>query len=89
MSLDRRIKEAATAAVRGNARLGEMSPEDRETAAKFYESVAAQTVGTRANLAPSYNLERARFLRGEVSHIAATADQYGHKASPGRGGSNV
>ena len=76
MLLARRIKDAATSAFRDNARLAVMSPEDRETAARFYETISAQTVGAQAELARLYNLECARFLCGEVNHIAATAREF-------------
>ena len=78
--LRRRIKEAATAAFKDKARLTEMAPAERELAAQFYEQVAEQTVGTRATLARLYNLERAKFLRGEVSHIAPTALQFAQES---------
>jgi hypothetical protein len=77
--LPQHIKDAATAAFRDNARLARMSTEERALAARFYEQVAQQTVGTRAELARLYNLERARFLRGEVSRIAPTAHQFGQE----------
>lgn len=71
--LAKRLKDAATAAFRDNSRLTEMSPEEREQAAQGYEQMAQQMVGTQAGLARLYNLERARFLRGQVSHIASRA----------------
>ncbi len=71
--LAKRLKDTATAAFRDNSRLMEMSPEEREQAAQGYEQMAQQMVGTQAGLARLYNLERARFLRGQVSHIAARA----------------
>lgn len=74
--LNRRIKDAATAAFRDNGLLARMSPEDRERAAQFYTQVADETKGRRADLARLYNLERARFLRGEVSRIAPTALEF-------------
>ena len=36
-------------------------------------------VGTQAGLARLYNLERAKFLRGQVSHIAARALDFAAK----------
>ncbi len=71
--LTKRLKDAATAAFRDNSRLVEMSPEEREQAAQGYEQMARQMVGTQAGLARLYNLERTRFLRGQVSRIAARA----------------
>ena len=69
----KRIKDAATAAFRDNSKLSNMAAEDRETAAQFYEEIAGNTIGTSADLARLYNLERARFLRGEIPRIASTA----------------
>ena len=73
MRLPTGIKDAATAAFRDNSRLQDMASADRELAALFYDEVAAQAVGNRSDIAREYNLERARFLRGQVDHIAATA----------------
>jgi hypothetical protein len=71
--LPARLKKAATEAFRDNKRLSGMSSGERELAAQFYELVAVQTVGDEADLARLYNQERARFLRGDVDRIAATA----------------
>lgn len=73
MDLPAELKEAATKAFRDNAKLTLMSLQARDQAARWYEQTAAHMVGTQAELARRYNLERARFLRGEVSHIAPTA----------------
>ncbi len=67
------IKKAATDAFKDNGKRGDMSVADRELAARFYEGWAGQTTGRYAELARLYNLERARFLRGEVDRIAGTA----------------
>jgi hypothetical protein len=87
MLITRRLKEAATAAFRDNARLAEMSPEDREAAARQYERLAGEAVGVRAELARRYNLERARFLRGQVDHLAPSApdfaDEIGYSGNGG------
>ena len=77
MLLPQHIKDAATAAFRENDRLSRMSAEEREVAAQFYEQVAERTVGTRSELARRYNRERARFLRGQVDHIAPIAYLFG------------
>jgi len=77
--LPKRLKDLATAAFRDNSRLAEMSPEQREQAAQGYEQLARQMVGTQAGLARLYNLERAKFLRGQVSHIAARALDFAAK----------
>ncbi len=74
--LEKRLKDAATAAFRDNGRLAEMSPDDRELAAQGYEQMAQQMVGTEAGLARLYNLERAKFLRGRVSRIASRARDF-------------
>ena len=71
MLLTKTLKDAATAAFRDNGRLVEMTLEDRELAAQGYEQMAKQMVGTEVGLAHLYNLERARFLRGQVSWIAS------------------
>jgi len=71
-----RLKDAATAAFRNNSRLADIAIEDRELAARFYEQIAEQVTGTRAALARLYNLERAKFLRGEIDHIAPTAQKF-------------
>lgn len=76
MPLTRTLKDAATAAFRDNDRLVEMTPEDRELAARGYEQVAGQMVGSEAGLAHLYNLERARFLRGQVGRIASKARDF-------------
>jgi len=75
--LAKKLKDAATAAFRDNSRLAEMSPEEREQAAQGYEQMAQEMVGTQAELARLYNLERARFLRGQVSRIAGRARDFG------------
>ena len=71
------IKKAANDAFQDNAKLTDMTLEERELAAKAFEGVASRTVGTKAKLARLYNLERAKFLRGEVSRIAPTAGKFG------------
>ena len=77
--LPKAIKDAATAAFKHNPRLADLSWEERELSALAYESIAQRTVGRKAELARLYNLERARFLRGEVDHIAPTADLFGQE----------
>ncbi len=76
MLITKRLKEAATAAFRDNSRLAEMTPEDREAAAQQYEELANQMVGVQAELARTYNLERAKFLRGQVDQIAHSAPDF-------------
>ncbi|HLX61670.1 MAG TPA: hypothetical protein VKX17_10345 [Planctomycetota bacterium] len=72
-----KLKLAANQAFQDNRKLTDMSAEDREKAACFYESVAATARGSQANLARLYNLERARFLRGEIPRIAPDAVEFG------------
>ena len=73
MLLSEYLKDLATAAFRDNSKLTALSPEEREIAAQAYEQMAGEVGGTKAGLACLYNLERARFLRGEVSRIASKA----------------
>ncbi len=77
--LTQELKNAATAAFRDNAKLSEMSPGEREQAAQGYEQVAQQMVGTQVGLARLYNLERAKFLRGQVSRIASKARDFANE----------
>ncbi|HZO88269.1 MAG TPA: polymorphic toxin-type HINT domain-containing protein [Chthonomonadaceae bacterium] len=72
-------KTLAVDAIRDNSKLALMSAEQRAVAARAYEAVAGRTVGTNAELARLYNLERARFFRGEVDSIPATAQEFGRK----------
>jgi len=74
--LPERLKMAAVAAFHNNSLLSAISPPEREQAAQWYEGVAAQTVGTRLALARLYNLERAKFLRGQIARIAHDAPKF-------------
>lgn len=76
MLITMRLKVAATKAFLNNVKLSEMSLEDRNEAARQYEKMADEMVGVRADLARRYNLERARFLRGDVDHIANSAPNF-------------
>ena len=73
MLLTKRLKDLATEAFRDNTKLAKMSLDDREAAAQEYEQPAEQTLNIKASLARLYNLERAKFLRGEVTRIAKSA----------------
>ena len=73
------LKDKAVAAFRDNRRLSEMSAEERETAALAYEQIAANTTGKEAELARLFNLERAKFLRGQVVRIAFRAPDFGRE----------
>ena len=87
MRLPQTLKDAATAAFRDNSKLADMTSQEREQAAQAYEEMAQQMVGTQAELARLYNLERARFLRGQVSRIAGRAldfaKEVGYSAATG------
>lgn len=81
--VDPRLKQLATEAFSDNAKRSAMTDEEREEAARFYDAVAKQTVGTNAALAARYNNERARFLRGEGAHIAGTALGFAREETEG------
>jgi hypothetical protein len=70
------VRDAAGRAFRNNTLLSEMTAEDRAAAAEAYETMAASTVGSRAEAAALYNLERAKFLRGEVDRIAPSLPDF-------------
>ena len=74
--LHRPLKKAATDAFLDNTLLAAISLADREQAAQWYEDFAADAGGAYSELARLYNLERAKFLRGQVSHIAGTAPDF-------------
>ena len=66
------VKDKATAAFGTNSKLAEMTMEERQAAASAYEQVAQLTRGSNQAPGRLYNLERAKFLRGEVDRIAPT-----------------
>lgn len=71
------IRRAATAAFENNALLAKMTPEARAAAARAYEAIAARTSdNVNAEAGRLYNLERAKFLRGEVDRIAPTLPKF-------------
>ena len=70
------LKKAATDAFVDNTLLDAISLADREQAEQWYENFAEQAGGTYSDLARLYNLERAKFLRGQVSRIAGTAPDF-------------
>ncbi len=70
------LKKSVEDAFHNNELLSEISAADREVAAFWYEAFAEETVGSRAELARLYNLERAAFLRGQVVRIARNAPEY-------------
>ncbi len=79
-SISDSLRRAASRSFRFNAELELISPEDRELAAQMYEKLAEHTLKSQ-NLTRLYNLERAKFLRGQVDHILtpiqAFAKEYG------------
>ena len=76
MPLPANLKKAVEDAFHDNSLLSTISPDDREQAAQWYEAFATQTIGTYADLARLYNLERAKFLRGQVTRIAGKAPDF-------------
>ena len=72
-----KIKIAATKAFHDNRRLADMPHQEREIAAAFFAQIALQVSGSQSELARLYNIERARFLRGEISRIAPDAVEFG------------
>ena len=77
--LPQKLKKAATDSFQDNVLLADVPLEDRERAAQWYEDVAREVGGIRAGLARSYNLERAKFLRGQVPRIAPDAPAFGRE----------
>ncbi len=84
--LPEELKRAAERAFHDNSLLRLLTPEEREQAAAWYEAYAPRTVGAAAELARLYNLERARFLRGQVARIADTAPNFGREIGYGKYG---
>ena len=80
-ALPEELKRSAVAAFLDNAKLALISMEDREAAALFYEQIALDTRRVYADLARLYNLERSRFLRGQVSRIAGKAHDFEQEIS--------
>lgn len=80
------LKKAAEDAFHNNSLLALISSEDREQAAQWYEAFAMQTVGSQADLASLYNLERAKFLRGQVARIARSAPVFAAEIGYGQTG---
>ncbi len=84
--LPKNLKDAAEDAFQENPLLFNLAPQEREQAAQWYEAVAARTVGIRADLARLYNLERAKFLRGQVVRIAPDAPEFAREIGYSSGG---
>ena len=53
-----------------------MTAEQRESASRAYERIADNLVGNEAEIARLYNLERAKFLRGEIDSIAENIPEF-------------
>ncbi len=64
------LKNACDAAFKDNSKLADISMADRLAAAREYELLAGRVGNREAEAARLYNLERAKFLRGECDHIA-------------------
>ncbi len=79
--LPAKLKNAAEDAFHDNSLLSLIPPQEREQAAQWYTERAAHFVGTRVELARLYNLERAKFLRGQVVRIAGTAPDFAREIS--------
>ena len=86
LPLSMHLKKAAVLAFRINVSLSQMSPQEREQAAQWYEDYAAETGGILSDLARLYNLERVKFLRGEVERIAHSAPKFAEEISYQRKG---
>jgi hypothetical protein len=84
--LPKTLKDAAEDAFHNNALLAAISLQDREQAAQWYENVAAQTGGSLAKLAWLYNLERVKFLRGQVTRITRNAPTFADEIGYFQGG---
>lgn len=74
--MTRELKDKASDAFKDNSKLNLLSELEREQAANAYEKIAELTGGKYAELAKQYNLERTKFLRGEISEIAGTAADF-------------
>ena len=81
--LNRQLKDAATAAFRDNARLAQMSEQEQEAAAQFYEQIAEQTTGTQAVLARLYNWNAPGSYGAKIGRIAPTARQFAEESGFG------
>ena len=68
----RDLKRKVEKVLKGQAGRETLTAEERELAAQLYEEVAGKTTGKFANEAKLYNLERAKYLRGQVDKIAPT-----------------
>ena len=72
--LPKALKDMATTAFKDNSKLNLMTKAERQQAAKGYEEIAGMITKERSgSFAKEYNLERARFLNGEVNSISGTA----------------
>lgn len=71
-----KLKKAAEDAFRNNGLLSSISAQEREEAAQWYYDFASEVKGSLPGLARLYNLERAKFLRGEVDRVAYNAPAF-------------
>jgi hypothetical protein len=74
--LGRDLGARARAALKDPAKLAELTLEERQKAAAVYEAATGRaTSGSLPNLTRRFNLERARYLRGEVDSIPTTEEE--------------
>ena len=81
-----KLKKAAEDAFRNNSLLSAISAQEREEAAQWYHDFAAEVKGTMPGLARLYNLERAKFLRGQVARIAYNAPTFANETGYSQSG---
>ena len=74
--LSKELMGKSSSAFTDNNLLSQMTMAEREAAAKGYEQIAELTKGRYKEIAGMYNLERAKFLRGEVSSVASKLEDF-------------
>ena len=81
--LRRELKIKASRAFRDNTLLDKLTEAERQEAAEYYREVAREVTGRLSELARLYNLERVKFLRGEVGRIAPRAPDFAEEIGYG------
>ena len=71
--IDEVYRQHGTMVFRDNARLKELSLEEREGIGRFYGRFVGRSVGANAQAADVYNKMRAAFLRGDLATFFSTA----------------
>ena len=71
------LRNLAEAAFDNPAALNNMTAAEREAAAQGYTEISKVTGGSQAQLTALYNLERAKYLRGEIPTIQPNATLFG------------